>query len=101
VSAGRSHANDQQIERGRLRADIERLRAVERALEEAQTELEHELRRAGDALARGPTRPGEHRLRRIRDNLELNRRDLERNRAGQRALEQRLATLEGMRRDGA
>lgn len=78
----------------KIRAELRHLEQVEHALEEARGEFEHELRRVGDALVRaGRSRDLDSRDRQLRDNVALNRKDLDKNRARRHTLEARLRDI--------
>ncbi|MDH3377489.1 MAG: hypothetical protein OEQ39_11100 [Gammaproteobacteria bacterium] len=78
------------------RVALERLEQVEDVLEEARDEFEHELRRAGDALVRSGGRSWrvENRIKELKDNIALNREDLNEKKKQRRELETRLSSIE-------
>ncbi len=87
--------NDLAGERARIEAEIERLAARRRQLDLARGELDHEARRAGDALLRvgGKSRELEERVKALRANQTLTETDLEKTANALTALERRLAAI--------
>lgn len=79
-----------------IRAEIKHLEQVEDVLDEARGEFEHELRRAGDALVRAGGRSWgvENRIKELKSNIALNRKDLEENKKRRQELETRLNKIE-------
>ncbi|MDH3669732.1 MAG: hypothetical protein OES46_01040 [Gammaproteobacteria bacterium] len=79
-----------------IRADIKHLEQVEDVLDEARGELEHELRRAGDALVRAGGRSWdvENRIKELKGNIALNRKDLEENKKQRQEFETHLKNIE-------
>jgi len=78
------------------RAALKHLEQVEDALDEARDEFEHELRRAGDALVRSGGRSWrvETQIKELKDNIALNRKDLDEKTKQRRELETRLRSIE-------
>jgi chromosome segregation ATPase len=80
----------------KIRAELKHLDQIEDVLDEARGEFEHELRRAGDALVRAGGRSWgvENRLKELKGNVALNRKDLEENKKRRQKLEMRLKQIE-------
>ena len=80
----------------KIRAELKHLDQIEDVLDEARGEFEHELRRAGDALVRAGGRSWgvENRIKELKDNIVLNRKDLEENKKRRQKLEMRLKQIE-------
>jgi chromosome segregation ATPase len=80
----------------KIRAELKYLDQIEDVLDEARGEFEHELRRAGDALVRAGGRSWgvENRLKELKGNVALNRKDLEENKKRRQKLEMRLKQIE-------
>ena len=78
------------------RATLKHLEQVEDVLDEARSEFEHELRRAGDALVRSGGRSWrvENRIKELKGNIALNRKDLDENTKRRRELETHLRSIE-------
>ena len=76
---------------------IRHLEDVHDVLEEARGEFDHEIRRNHDALVRAGGRAPEleREARRLGENRDLAQKDLEKNRAERRALQERLAAIVG------
>ncbi len=83
-------------EQAELREQLRHLDQVEDVLDEARGDFEHELRRAGDALLRagGRSREVEARIKALKANIALNRKDLEKTGKQRRVLEARLAAIQ-------
>ena len=66
-------------EADKIRAELKHLDQLEDVLDEARSEFEHELRRAGDALVRAGGRSWgvENRIKELKGNIARNRKDLE------------------------
>ncbi len=79
-----------------IRAALKHLEQIEDVLDEARGEFEHELRRAGDALVRAGGRSWgvENRIKELKDNIALNRKDLGENEKRRQELEARLKDIE-------
>lgn len=80
----------------KIRATLKRLEQIEDVLDEARAEFEHELRRAGDALVRAGGRSWrvESQIKELRDNIALNKKDLEENKKQRQQLEICLKRIE-------
>lgn len=78
-----------------IHAQIRHLEEIEDVLDEARGEFEHELRRAGDALIRAGGRSWgvENRIKELKSNIALNRKDLEENRKQRQELEAQLKKI--------
>ena len=79
-----------------IRAELRHLDQIDDVLDEARGEFEHELRRAGDALVRAGGRSWgvENRIKELKGNIALNRKDLEKNKKRRQELEIRLKKIE-------
>lgn len=80
----------------KIRAELKHLEQIEDVLDEARGEFEHELRRAGDALVRagGRSLGVENRIKDLKGNIALNRKDLEENKKRRQEFEMRLKKIE-------
>lgn len=96
VCAEKTNIDRLQRQAAEIRAEIKHLEQVEDVLDEARGEFEHELRRAGDALVRAGGRSWgvENRIKELKGNIALNRKDLEENKKRRQELETRLKKIE-------
>ncbi|MFQ5759988.1 MAG: hypothetical protein ACE5HM_03335 [Acidiferrobacterales bacterium] len=96
VCAEKTNIDRLQRQAEEIRADIKHLDQVEDVLDAARGEFKHELRRAGDALVRAGGRSWgvENRIKELKGNIALNRKDLEENKKRRQELETCLKKIE-------
>ena len=96
MCAEKANIDRLQREAEEIRAELRHLAQIEDVLDEARGEFEHELRRAGDALVRAGGRSWrvENRIKELKGNIALNRKDLEENEKRRQELEARLKDIE-------